>query len=304
MKEIAAIRQFNRFYTRVLGLFQPKLMGSGQSLVEARILYEVWQQPGISSADITRLLDMDRGQLSRVISKLVKQGLLHKEEKHAGRRAIPLTLTAEGERLTKKLNAMSEQQMADLVQPLEPAARERLVSAMQDITATLSGDVRPRPHVTIRPARSGDMGWVIQRHCDLYGATHGFDEDFERYVLLGLAEFAQKENNRSRLWIAEQDGSRLGCIAVVEQEDNRAQLRWLLVEPQARGLGVGRKLVNTLLDFCREQDYESIFLWTIDSLPPARKLYQSVGFTLAESMDSTMGGEPCVEQKWVLSLKA
>lgn len=302
MRETAAIRQFNRFYTRVLGLFQPKLMGSEQTLIEARILYEVWQHPGISSADITRLLDMDRGQLSRVISKLVKQDLIHKEEKHAGRRGIPLTLTAEGERLTRKLNAMSEQQMADLIQPLEPAARERLVSAMQNITAALSGNAHPRPEVSVRESRPGDMGWVIQRHCDLYGATHGFDKDFEKYVLLGLAEFIQRDAGRSKLWIAEQDGNRLGCIAVVEQEDNQAQLRWLLVEPQARGLGVGRKLSETLTTFCREQHYDSIFLWTIDSLEPARKLYQSIGFELAESIDSTMGGEPCVEQRWELML--
>jgi len=174
------------------------------------------------------------------------------------------------------------------------------VSAMQDITAALSGGTQLRPEVIIRPARSGDMGWVIQRHCDLYGASHGFDEAFEKYVLLGLAEFVQKDNNRSRLWIAEQNGNRLGCIAVVEQNNNQAQLRWLLVEPLTRGLGVGRKLVETLVTFCREQNYESIFLWTIDSLEPARKLYQSFGFKLTESIDGTMGGKPSTEQRWEL----
>lgn len=302
MKAITAIRQFNRFYTRLLGLFQPKLMGSGQTLVEARILYEVWQQPGISSADITRLLDMDRGQLSRVISKLVKQGLLIKTEKHAGRRGIPLTLTPQGEELATALDAMSNQQVSELIHPLEPAAQHRLIEAMRDITIALSDGAPSRTEVTVRPARSGEMGWVIQRHCDLYGTSHGFDEDFEKYVLQGLADFTRKRSDRSRLWIAGQDDFRLGCCAVVESEANMAQLRWLLVEPQARGLGVGRKLVTHVLNFCREKQYDSLFLWTIASLRPARKLYQSVGFQLAESIESEMGGTPCVEQRWVMKL--
>lgn len=302
MKEIQAIRQFNRFYTRVLGLFRPKLMGSGQTLVEARIVYEVWRKPGISSADLTRLLDMDRSQLSRVVSRLGKLGLLLKETKHTGRRGIPLTLTAEGMRLAEELNAMSEQQVSGLIGPLDASTRQRLVAAMQDVTAILSKEIGPLPEVGIRTARPGDMGWVIKRHGELYSSSHGFNEEFEQYVLLGLAEFVQKSGGRNALWVAEQNGIRQGSIAVVEQDDNAAQLRWLFVEPGARGLGVGRRLVEQVLEFCRAQGFDSIFLWTIDFLLPARSLYQSVGFELVETVRSEMGGVPCVEERWVLRL--
>lgn len=302
MQEIEAFRRFNRFYTRVLGLFGQRILGSGQTLVEARILYEVCQEPGLSSAELMRLLDMDRGQLSRVIARLVRQGLVLKPEKHAGRRAIPLTLTPEGQRVMQELDGLSSRQAEGLLSPLGAGQRKRLARAMAEIESLLCGPAQPSPEVVVRPARSGDMGWVIQRHGEVYEQSHGFNEEFEGYVLLGLAEFKRAASPKSGLWIAERDGQRLGCIAIVEREGNTAQLRWLLVEPEARGLGVGRLLVDRAVNFCREQGYERIFLWTIDFLTPAINLYKSVGFALTEAKEGSMGCVTCNEQRMELSL--
>ncbi|MBU1002071.1 MAG: bifunctional helix-turn-helix transcriptional regulator/GNAT family N-acetyltransferase [Proteobacteria bacterium] len=303
MKEIEAFRRFNRFYTRVLGLFSQRILGSGQTLVEARILFEVWQQPGISSAELMRLLDMDRGQLSRVIARLGRQGLVHKPEKHAGRRAIPLNLTPEGLRLAQELDELSSRQAGGLLARLGAGQRLRLARDMGEIEDLLGAAPGAEAEVVVRAARSGDMGWVIQRHGEVYQQSHGFNEEFEGYVLLGLAEFVRTASHRSGLWIAEQGGHRLGCVAIVEREDNMAQLRWLLVEPEARGLGVGRLLVDRAVGFCREQGYERVFLWTIDFLTPAINLYESMGFALTESKQGSMGCVTCNEQRMNLLLK-
>ncbi|BBD08654.1 bifunctional helix-turn-helix transcriptional regulator/GNAT family N-acetyltransferase [Desulfovibrio ferrophilus] len=304
MKEIEAFRRFNRFYTRILGLFSPRLMGSGQTLVEARILYELWQQPGLSSADLMRLLDMDRGQLSRVIAGLCRQGLVLKKETHAGRRAIPLNLTPQGLRVMKELDLMSSRQAEGLLSSLGAAGRKRLAQAMGEVEALLGAGAWPSSEgeVVVRTARSGDMGWVVQRHGELYRDSHGFNEEFEKYVLLGLAEFARKASPKSGLWVAEQSGQVLGSIGIVESEGEMAQLRWLIVDPQARGLGLGRKLVDQAVTFSREQGYKGIFLWTIDSLLPAIRLYQSFGFELTEIKPGKMGGITLTEQRMDLAI--
>ncbi len=302
MDTIQTMRRFNRFYTGVLGLFSPKLMGSGQTLVEARILYEIWRQPGMSSADLMRLLDMDRGQLSKVITRLAKQGLLLKNEKHAGRRGIPLNPTPKGVRLAQELDAMSNRQAATLLVPLNDKQQGRLIQAMGEIETMLSASSEPESEVTIRSALPGDLGWVVERHAKLYRESHGFNEEFEKYVLLGLAEYLRKGAGRSRLWMAERDAQPLGSIAIVEQEPNMAQMRWLIVDPLARGLGVGRMLAEKAIAFSREENFDAVFLWTIDSLLPAIRMYKSLGFVLSESKTGEMGGVLLTEQRWELAL--
>jgi GNAT superfamily N-acetyltransferase len=157
--------------------------------------------------------------------------------------------------------------------------------------------------VTLREAGSADLGRIITRHAEIYGREHGFGDDFARYVLTGLAEYADRDRERSRVWIAEAGGEFAGCVGVVEQADNRAQLRWLLVEPHSRGLGAGRRLVGTAVDFCRDKGFDELFLWTIDFLHPARTLYKSFGFTFSESKPGEMGGVPVTEEMWRLKFK-
>jgi len=178
------------------------------------------------------------------------------------------------------------------------------VQAMEEIE-TLLGTASAAPSkVVVRPARSGDMGWVIQRHGELYRDSHGFNEEFEKYVLFGLADFARKASPKSGLWVAEQSGQVLGSIGIVEGGGRMAQLRWLIVDPQARGLGVGRKLVDQVVNFSREHGYKGIFLWTIDSLLPAIRLYQSFGFELTETKPGKMGGITLTEQRMDLVIES
>lgn len=303
MTDIDALRSFNRFYTRVLGLFHPKLLGSDRTLVEARVLYEVWRNPGVSSAELVRLLDVDRGQLSRVVKRLGAQGLVAKPERHAGRRGIPLELTGEGLRAMLALDGESSNQAAALLAPLRAGERKRLVEALVEVRALLARAADMQPAVVLRHARPGDMGRIIERHAVLYAESHDFDEDFEKYVLLGMADWLRTSGGRSALWVAERGGEFLGSVAVVEAEPGQAQLRWLIVEPHARGAGVGRKLVERAVAFAREQEYAELFLWTLDSLAPARTLYESAGFSLTESQPGHMGGRACVEERWVVRFR-
>jgi DNA-binding MarR family transcriptional regulator/GNAT superfamily N-acetyltransferase len=303
MNDIEALRSFNRFYTRVLGLFHPRILGGGQTLVEARVLFEVRREPGLSSADLGRMLDLDRGHLSRVVNRLVRQGLVRKPERHAGRRGIPLTLTDEGARVIESLEARSSAQAAELLAPLDAAGRGRLARALAEVRSLLGGAGGARAGVVIRGARPGDMGRVIERHAALYGESHGFDADFEKYVLLGMADWLRSGDGGGALWVAEAGGVFLGSVAVVRAGDGRAQLRWLLVEPEARGRGVGRLLVERAVSFARGKGYAELFLWTLDFLAPAKALYRSVGFVLAESVPGVMGGKPCVEERWAMALK-
>jgi len=158
----------------------------------------------------------------------------------------------------------------------------------------------PSPELTIRPSAPGDMGWIIERHAALYLQEYGFDAEFERYVLLGLAAYAQAASPRSQLWLAELSGRRVGSIGIVDAGENLAQLRWLLVEPEARGLKLGRRLAETALDYAREQSYSGVFLWTLAMLPAARALYARLGFTLSEQKTGLMGGMELIEEKWSL----
>ena len=161
-----------------------------------------------------------------------------------------------------------------------------------------------RAEVVIREARPGDMGRVIERHAALYGQSHGFDADFEKYVLLGMADWLRSGDGGGALWVAEAGGVFLGSVAVVRAGDGRAQLRWLLVEPEARGRGVGRLLVERAVSFACEEGCDELFLWTLDFLAPARSLYRSAGFELAESVPGAMGGKPCVEERWTMAPRA
>lgn len=313
MKETDALRSFNRFYTRVLGLFDPRLLGSGQTLLEARVLYEIWRGDGPSSADLARLLGVDRGQLSRVVSRLAGQGLLRKPERHAGRRGIPLALTPEGLRVMRELDALSSRQAAGLLAPLDAEGRGRLVRALDAIRGLLSpaspdadgGTHRQgasaAPGVDILDARPGDLGRVVQRHAELYAASHGLSADFEGYVLLGMADWLRGRGSRSRMWVAARGDEFLGSVAVVEAGEDMAQLRWLLVEPGARGQGLGRRLVERAVEFARGEGYAGILLWTVDFLGPALALYRSMGFRRVESRPGVMGGKPCMEERWELA---
>lgn len=300
---VAEFRRFNRFHTRLLGLFNRRLLGLPITLAEARILYEIASEPGIPAAVLSDKLGMDSGQLSRIIGRLIKDKQIERQGEPGGRTPLPLRLTASGKKLIKKIEATADEHAAGLIKGLTNTQNARLRGALAEVRTLLNGhDETAKGMVRLREAKSSDLGWIVTRHAEIYGREHGFGDSFALYVLKGLAEYAERDRTRSRVWIAESGGAPMGAIGIVEQEGDRAQMRWLLVEPQARGLGVGRLLVDKALSFCREQGFREIFLWTINFLIPARNMYRSLGFTLVGNKEGEMGGVTVTEEMWRLEL--
>lgn len=303
LETIPVFRQFNRFYTRLLGLFNKRLLDGPLTLTEARALYEITAEPGTSATSLSARLGLDRGQLSRVIAALIKSGLIERSGSPGGRRALPLHPTDEGLKLMAELETMADRQAAALIGLLGSHDCSRLTKALQEVRSLLDKNGLPdRGEIRLREAASSDLGWIIARHAELYAAECGFGDDFAHYVILGLAEYVKKDPAGSKVWIAEAGGEPLGAVGVVDQGHGRAQLRWLLVEPQARGLGLGKRLVERVVSFCRERGHSEIILWTITSLHPARSLYASFGFSPSETKPGVMGGVPVTEELWTLAL--
>lgn len=299
---IAHFRRFNRFYTNTLGLLSRRLLDSPLGLAEARVLYELRETPGIFAVTLSASLGMDRGQLSRIISRLHRAGYIERDSSPSGRKGVPLNPAPAGLNLLDELDQAANEHAASLLGHLDGPASDNLTSALNTVERLLAPRC-PQADLIIRPARSGDMAWIIDRHVALYEREYGFDMDFEGYVLLGLAAYLElPDKSRSRIFIAEQCGNRLGSVAIVENENNQAQLRWLLVSPKARGKGVGRKLIREAIGFATTKRYASIFLWTLSFLTPARKLYESFNFDLIEAKKSNMGGKQLTEERWNVSL--
>jgi len=307
MKEtIEAFRRFNRFYTRLLGLFNRRLLDGPLNLAEARTLFEIAASPGVSAAVLSRELGMDRGQLSRLLARLLKQNLIERHGSPAGRKALPLHPTPLGRKLMVALEAAADHQADNLIGSLDAKKSARLRAALSEVETIMGSENRAhdpgRGDVRIREAVSGDLGWIITRHAEIYSLEYGFTQEFEIYVLLGLAEYLEKDRSGSRVWIAEHGGAAAGAVGIVELSQDCAQLRWLLVEPHARGLGVGKKLVEQAVSFCRERNYGQVLLWTLQDLHAARALYKSFGFNLVEEKKGVMGGQPMIEECWTLTL--
>lgn len=303
LETIPVFRRFNRFYTRLLGLFNKRLLDGPLTLTEARALYEITAEPGTTATALSARLGLDRGQLSRVIAALIKAGLIQRSGSPGGRRALPLRPTKEGARLMAELEAMADRQAAALIGSLGPHQCARLTRALEEVRALLDKNGRPnRSEIKLREATSPDLAWIIARHAELYADECGFGDDFAHYVILGLAEYVKKDPAGSKVWIAEACGAPKGAVGVVDLGDGRAQLRWLLVEPQARGLGLGKMLVEQVVSFCRERGHSEIILWTITTLQAARGLYASFGFSPAGAKPGVMGGVPVTEEQWTLAL--
>jgi DNA-binding MarR family transcriptional regulator/N-acetylglutamate synthase-like GNAT family acetyltransferase len=276
------VRQFNRFYTRRIGLLNQRFLKSRRSLAEMRVLYELAHAdgPATASALIARL-GLDRGYLSRILRRLEVEGLIARRQDLDDRRLNLLWLTEEGRREFAALDAQSQAEAAAMVEPLAPAEQERLVAAMATIEELLSG--ARAAQIILRPHRPGDMGWITYRHAVLYHEAHGWNADFE--VLAGKVTTRFLENfdpDRERAWIADRNGAIIGAVMLVKESDETARLRVLYVEPAARGLGLGRRLVEECVAFARRCGYRRIVLSTYDILVEARQLYASIGFRLVE----------------------
>src|ERR1700716_1511329 len=277
--QISAVRAFNRDYTRRIGVLSQGLLDSPYSLTEVRVMYEIAHRPGLMAGQLADELGLDRGYLSRILKGVGAKGRLARAASAEDARRQHLRLTPAGRRVFAPLERRSQQQVRSMLSGLDGSRRQALLEAMSVIRSAF-GAAGGQAQVSLRRHRSGDMGWVVERHGALYFREYGWNEEFEGLVAGIIAEFISKlDPVRERCWIAEARGRRLGCIFLVAGESGTARLRLLLVEPEARGLGLGRTLVSECVRFARAAGYERIVLWTAQNLAAARHLYEQAEIT-------------------------
>lgn len=303
--DVAAVRRFNRFYTRRIGLLEAGLAHTPFTLPEARLLYELANQEAPTATQLVEVLGLDGGYLSRLVATLHRRGLIAKRARREDRRQHMLLLTRAGRRAFATLDAATRTDVATMLAPLAPPDRTRLVGAMTSIEALLGTRPEPRVPWILRPHRSGDMGWVVHSHGVLYNREYGWDETFEGLVATIVADFVRTfDYKRERCWIAERDGENVGSVFLVAARDRPgvAKLRLLLVDPRARGLGIGQRLVRECTLFARQAGYHSITLWTNSVLDAARHLYEREGYQLVNAEAHHSFGHDLVGQTWELAL--
>ena len=302
-QRIAAIRRFNRFYTQRLGVLSEAFLNTPYSLTEARVLHALAHRDGTTATWLGRELDLDAGYLSRILRDFERQGLILRSPSLQDGRQTMISLTPAGRDAFEPLDRASHSEVANLLSPLAEGDQHRLMAAMRTI-AELLGEALDRPTTFIlRPHRMGDMGWVTARHGVLYGEEYGLNHKMEAYVAEVVAKFLRDfDPAREHCWIAEQDGAPIGSVFIVKESDEIARLRLLIVEPKARGLGVGRRLVEECVRFARRAGYREVTLWTHSILTAARRIYASVGFEIAETETHDEFGPELLGETWNLRL--
>ena len=298
-ERVDAVRAFNRFYTKLIGVVSEGLLETPYSLTEARVIFELAQRDLSEVAVLRRSLDLDGGYLSRILSRFEVDGLLRRERSADDGRRQVAGLTDRGREVFRDLDARSGAQIGRILSGVLEEEQRRLVGAMEAIEGVL-GERRRPPAYVLRALGPGDFGWVIQRHGALYAAEYGFDATFEALVARLVADHI--EDGRGDAWIAEVDGEPAGCVFCVPKSERVAQLRLLLVEPWARGMGIGGRLVEECVRYARRSGDDEIVLWTNDVLAGARRIYQRAGFELVEEGPHHSFGQDLVEQTWRLKL--
>ena len=301
-QDIAAVRHFNRFYTRQIGALEERLLDSPFSLTESRVLYELANRARPSAAELAKDLGLDPGYLSRILRSFAERGLIARKPSASDGRQSEIELTPKGRDAFLPLDQRSRDAVAATLEPLGVAERQRLTTAMRAIETMLNGR-REKPAYVLRPPRPGDMGWVVSRHGALYAQEYGWTVALEALVAEVVAEFVRKfDPARERCWIADIDGEPVGSIFLVKQSDAIAKLRLLLVEPHARGLGIGDRLVEECVRFARQAGYRTVTLWTHDVLHAARRIYQQHGFKLVHEERHREFGPELNGQTWELQV--
>jgi DNA-binding MarR family transcriptional regulator/GNAT superfamily N-acetyltransferase len=300
-----AVRAFNRFYTRRIGALGGHL-GTAFSLTEARVLYELVHRDEPTASEIAEALDLDRGYLSRLLRAFKKRGLIQTKVSPDDRRQTLLRITAAGRRAFAPLDSGARAGIVEMLEPLSAAQQQRVLDAMRDIHSAFGEPDAASPpdkSYTLRDHRPGDMGWIVHRHGVLYFQEYGWDERFEAIVARVVADFIDNFNpDREHCWIAERNGEIVGSIFVVVKSKTVAKLRLLLVEPSARGLGIGSRLVDEVIQFARAADFKKIELWTHPELISARKIYKAAGFELISEDTHHLFGKPMLAETWAMKL--
>ncbi|HEY7358390.1 MAG TPA: bifunctional helix-turn-helix transcriptional regulator/GNAT family N-acetyltransferase [Ktedonobacterales bacterium] len=300
---ISAVRHFNRFFTRQIGVLREGLLHSPYPLTEARLIFELAQRQGLTAADLGRELGLDAGYLSRLLARLEQQGLLEKTRSETDGRQRLLRLTPQGEQAFALLDQRSRDEITEMLNDLSEDDQQRLLKAMETIEGVLRQGLKYSEPFVLRPHESGDMGWVVHRHGILYRQEYGWDEHFEALVAQIVSDFITHYNpERERCWIAEMNGEIVGSVFCVQTSATVAKLRLLLVEPRARGLGLGNRLVEECLRFARKRGYQKMTLWTNSVLVAARHIYAQKGFALVASEPQRSFGHDLISETWELVL--
>jgi DNA-binding MarR family transcriptional regulator/GNAT superfamily N-acetyltransferase len=297
--QIAAVRAFNRFYTRKLGVLDQQLLKSPFSLSEARVLYELAHASQLSAKEIGIELGLDPGYLSRIVQNFDEAGLIARKPLATDRRQYQLSLTAKGRQAFARLDRLSQEDAAGMLRPLSEEDRHRLTGAMKTVERLLGMPLAEPPPASLRGPRPGDMGWVVQSHGALYASEYGFDAGFEALVAEIVAKFMTSyDATRERCWIADIEGRPVGSVFLVRASDDVAKLRLLLLDPSARGRGLGQRLVAECVSFARACGYRRMTLWTQSILVGARKIYQDAGFALVASEPHRSFGQNLIGETW------
>jgi len=299
--QIAAMRRFNRFYTRRVGALGEGHLQTQYTLTEVRVMYEVAHQDRITASELGERLALDAGYLSRILTRFQERGLVSRTPSEKDARQAHLSLTGAGREEFARLNAAAEGEIAEMLRPLAEDDRRSLVGALQRVERLLGG--RADAPITLREHRPGDMGWIVHRHGVLYWREYGWDERFEALVARVAAGFIDEfQPGRERAWIAEREGEIVGSVFCTRMSEDVAKLRLLLVEPSARGVGLGHRLVDECIRFAREAGYRKLVLWTNSVLLVARRIYARAGFRMVQEEENDHWGLPLIAETWELEL--
>lgn len=298
---VSEIRSFSRFYTNILGLLNQSILDSPYSLTEVRILLEISRVEDCTANTLIDRLNIDRGYMSRILNRFKLNDLITKENSTVDGRMVFLKLTPKGKQILSVLEEKSNNQIRKLINPLTQGEREQLTSAMKYVKDSLSSGEKS---LEVRTYKPEDIEFIIKRHRQLYEDEYEFSSEFGDYVEKYVMEFDKYHDEiRENIWIAEVSGKPVGVIAIVKVDEFTAQLRWFLIEPEMRSKGLGHRLLQLAIDFCKEKNYKNVLLWTVDKLVTARHLYSSYGFTLKASEENrTWTSDVIKEELWDLSL--
>ncbi|MBX7222542.1 MAG: bifunctional helix-turn-helix transcriptional regulator/GNAT family N-acetyltransferase [Blastocatellia bacterium] len=297
------LRHFNRFYTQRIGVLQEGWLESPFSLTEVRILYEIAHHQNVTAKELTKNLGLDAGYVSRILKSFRKHDLVAATPSPTDGRQSHLALTEKGMEAFAPLNERAQKEMAGLLGSLSEGHQVRLMEALKAIETILNPPPPPATPYLLRTHQPGDMGWVLYRHAVLYAQEYGWDERFETLVAEIVTDFLKNfDSKKERCWMAEKDGEIVGSVFLVKKSETVAKLRLLLVEPQARGLGIGKRLVQECTRFARQAGYQKITLWTNQVLTSARKIYEDEGYKLVEAVPHDLFGTNMIAETWELDL--
>ena len=302
-ERVAAVRRFNRLYTKHLGVLADGWLDSPFSLAEARVLYEIDQRGAVTATDIARALGLDAGYLSRILRRFQKLGLVRRQTSPSDRRQSFLSLTRARTGAYAPLERRTKRDIGEMLGRLDPPEQDRLISAMRDVERMTAPAPDTENEIILREPKPGDLGWVVARHAELYAREYGWAENFEGICAQIVADFVTKYDPAcERCWIAEMDGRNVGCVFLVKDAGTVARLRLLLVDPAARGRGLGHRLTDECVRFARNRGYHRITLWTHSVLTAARHIYEKAGFRLTSSEKRKSFGKDVVSEYWDLVL--